>query len=420
MAHTIIDLLGLTLIVEEVPHTHSVSIGCFVAVGSGYEDQATSGASHFIEHLLFKGSQHYPSPKQIADQVEGVGGILDAYTDLESTVYYAKVATMHVARAIGVVADMLIRPLFLAQDIEKERRVIIEELRETIDTPSEYVGSILDLAMWGDQPLGRDIAGDEARLKKLKRPTLVRFWQSHYHRSNIIISVAGNITTATIIEQIRIAFAELPLGVRQPMVATTPAMPGPQLVVEPADIEQAHLALGLPGIALNDPDRRAMLVLDTILGGGMASRLVQHIREERGLAYTIGSERQEYHDAGKWLIYSSVDPEHLIECLAVIVAELHQLAEVGISSAELAQVKEQVKGGIFLSLEDTWAIAARNGSHQLRYRRIIPLEQVVAEVDAVTQADVHRLAQRLINTSLLHLAVIGPVADRIALEQVLR
>jgi predicted Zn-dependent peptidase len=419
MAHTIIDILGLTLIVEEVPHTRSVSIGCFVGVGSGYEDSATSGASHFIEHLLFKGSQHYPSPKQIADQVEGVGGILDAYTDLESTVYYAKVATMHVERAISVLADMLIRPRFLEQDIEKERRVIIEELRETIDTPSEYVGSILDLAMWGDQPLGRDIAGDEGRLKKLKRRTLIRFWQSHYHRSNIIISVAGNIATEVIAEHIRIAFAELPNGIRQPMIATTPPQPGPQLVVEAADIEQAHLALGLPGLSLTDPDRRAMLVLDTILGGGMGSRLVQHIREERGLAYTIGSERQEYHDAGKWLIYSSVDPEHLIECLEVVVAELFQLAEVGISSAELAQVKEQVKGGIFLSLEDTWAIAARNGSHQLRYGRIIPLEQVVAEVDAVTQEDVDRLAQRLIDRHQLHLAVIGPITDRTGLERVL-
>jgi predicted Zn-dependent peptidase len=419
LSHTTFDLNGITLLVETLPHTHSVSLGCFVAVGSGYESSATTGASHFIEHLLFKGSHKFPTPKQIAAAVEGVGGLLDAYTDFESTVYYAKVADIHVERAATLLGDMLTNPIIAAQDIEKERRVIIEELRETADAPSEYIQTVLDLAMWGDQPLGHDIAGNEARLATLDRAALVMYWKQHYHRQNLVISIAGNIQPETALALIQQAFAGIPTGEQQPLIATLPPKPGPQVVIEQADTEQANFVLGFPGIAKDDPDRRAMLVFDTIVGGGMASRLVQEIREERGLAYTIGSESQEYHDAGKWLIYGSVDPAKLSECLLAIMAELRRIRSEGITAEELAQVKEQVKGGILLSLEDTWSVAARNGTHQLLYGYVIPLEQVVAEVEAVTAADVHRVARRIVREEGLHLAVMGPISDRTGLEQLL-
>lgn len=413
----------LTLLVEELPHTRSVSLGCFVRVGSGHEEAALAGASHFIEHMLFKGSRGYPSPKQISDTVEGVGGLLDAYTDLESTVYYAKVADLHFDQAAALMGDMLTRPLFDPRDVEKERRVITEELRETLDTPSEQVHALLDQAMWGDQPLGRDVAGDLHSVAALRGDQLHAFWKRHYTRENLILSVAGNIQAERAAKLLGDAFRDLPGGAPYPAIMPGPHSRGPQLVLESDDSEQANFCLGLPGLAIDDPDRWAMLALDTILGGGMASRLVQAIREERGLAYSIGSSNREHLGAGKWLVYGSVDPERLHECIAAIMTELQAVRQSGITAAELAQVTEQVKGSLLISLEDTWSVASRNGSHQLYYGQVIPIEQVVAEVESVTLADVRRVAERVLREDALHLAVIGPIegeAERARLSALLR
>ncbi|KAB8143896.1 insulinase family protein [Chloroflexia bacterium SDU3-3] len=408
MHHTFTLSGGLQLLVEELPHTHSVSVGCFVGVGSGHERRPTCGISHFIEHLLFKGSQGYPTPKLISDAIEGVGGVIDAYTGFESTVYYAKVADIHFQVALDVLSDMIIRPRFDAVDIEKERRVILEELAETEDSPADLVHVLLDLAMWGDQPLGRDIAGDEESLHAITRDAIVAWWRETYNRANTIISIAGNIRAEQARDAVEAAFAALPEGVAPAFVASTPARPGPALLMQPDDSEQGNFALAMPGVALDDPDRRALLAFDTIVGNGMSSRLFQEIREELGLAYSIGSYSREHHDAGKWVIYGSVDPDKLGECLATIMRELRAVKQQGVTEAELRRVKEQVKGGILLSLEDTWSVASRNGSHQQRYGRVIPVEQVVAEVEAVTLEDVRRVGRRVLDSAALHLAVIGP------------
>lgn len=403
---------GLRILVEELPHTHSVSIGCFINVGSGHEQHELAGVSHFIEHMLFKGSQAYPTPKLISDAIEGVGGILDAYTSFESTVYYAKVAHIHFERALALLADIIQHPRFVQRDIEKERRVITEELHETADTPSDWVHTLLDAAMWGDQPLGRDIAGDEASVANLNPQAILDYWRQHYTQSSIVISLAGNIAADYATERVRQAFGNLPHGQAYAALESQPPQSGPALILQCDDSEQANFCLGFPGVAQNDPDRRALLVLDTVLGGGMSSRLVQEIREERGLAYSIGSFSREHHDSGKWVVFGSVEPSKLEECLHTILHELWRLKSEGITEAELAQVKEQVKGGILLSLEDSWSVAARNGSHMLRYGRVIPVEQVVAEVEAIQSEDVLRVARRMLRLEAMHLAVIGPYAEQ--------
>jgi predicted Zn-dependent peptidase len=403
---------GLRLLVEELPHTHSISLGCFVGVGSGHESHRISGISHFIEHMLFKGSERRPTPKLISDAIEGVGGILDAYTGFESTVYYAKVADIHFDRAVDVLADMLLRPRFDARDMEKERRVIFEELRQTEDTPSDLVHLLLDSAMWGDQPLGRDIAGDEESVGGLGREDVLAHWRTHYNRANVVIAIAGNIDAARAAAALEPALAELPAGGVPAFLASTPPRRGPTLILHPDDSEQSNFCVGFPGLAQGDRDRRALMVLDTVLGGSMSSRLFQEIREERGLAYSVGSYSREHHDAGKWVVYGSVEPDKLHECVATVLAELRRARREGITAEELQQVKEQVKGGILLSLEDTWSVASRNGSHMLRYGRVIPVEQVVAEVEAVTQADVLRVAERVLREDDMHLAVIGPHDER--------
>lgn len=420
MLHTFTLPGGLKLLVEELPHTHSVSIGCFVGVGSGHERRPICGVSHFIEHMLFKGSERYPTPKLISDTIEGVGGSIDAYTGFESTVYYAKVADIHFDRALDVLADMLIRPRFDPKDVEKERRVILEELAETEDSPSDLVHVLLDEAVWGDQPLGRDIAGDEQSVTAIRRDDLVQWWQQHYIRGNMVVSIAGNISAERALRAVALALSALPDGRPPSFVPSTPPQPGPSILLEHDDSEQGNFALGFPGLAFGDPDRRALMAFDTIIGSGMSSRLFQEIREELGLAYSIGSFSHEHHDAGKWTVYGSVDPTKLHQCIATIMRELRSVQAEGVSEEELRQVKEQVKGGILLSLEDTWSVASRNGSHQLRYGRVIPVEQVVAEVESITRDEILRVARRVLREDALHLAVIGPYESDKELGALLR
>ncbi|MEM8532584.1 MAG: pitrilysin family protein [Chloroflexota bacterium] len=408
MLHTHTFANGLRVLVEELPHTHSVSIGFFIGVGSEHETRPTCGISHFIEHMLFKGSTNYPSPKSISDAIEGVGGVLDAYTGVDSTVYYAKVADIHVERAINVLTDMVLRPRFDLQDIEKERRVIIEELRETEDTPSELIDVLLDAAMWGDQPLGRDVAGDYETVTAITHADLLAHWQTYYTRANTIVSIAGNITADQALQMIEHALTDMVEGTPSSHVPTQASHPGPKLSLHTDDSEQSYFSLGLPGIAYTDPRRRAMAVLDTIVGGGSSSRLFQEIREERGLAYTVGSFVREHHDTGKWIMYGSVKPEMLHESVATIIEQLRDIRRHGVTAAELQQVKEQVKGGMLLSLEDTWSVASRNGAHMLRYGRVLAVEQVVAEIEAVTHDDVLHVAQHALRNDALHLAIIGP------------
>ena len=419
MLHTYTLPGGLRLLVEELRHTHSVSLGCFVGAGAGHEQHEISGISHFIEHMLFKGSRRRPTPKLISDAIEGVGGILDAYTSFESTVYYAKVADIHFDRALDVLADMLLDPLFDPRDIEKERRVITEELRQTEDTPSDLVHLLLDGAMWGDQPLGRDIAGDEESVAAITRAQILDHWRRHYTLANTVISIAGNIDAPGAAAAIERALEGMPPGAPAVYLPSLPPRPGPALLLREDDSEQGNFCLGFPGIPQSDPDRRAMMVFDTVLGGGMSSRLFQEIREERGLAYSVGSYSREHHDTGKWVVYGSVEPDKLHECLATVMAELRAALTDGITEDELQRIKEQVKGGILLSLEDTWSVASRNGAHQLRYGRVIPVEQVVAEVEAVTREDVLRVARRVLREDALHLAVIGPYDDAEDLRELL-
>lgn len=399
---------GLRILVEELPHTHSVSIGCFMGVGARHESPHLSGVSHFIEHMCFKGTRRFPTARLISQAIEGVGGMLNAATSYESTVYWSKVANIHFDRALDVLTDMARASLFDPHELEKERRVIIEEIRGTQDTPSEWVHDLIHATLWGDQPLGRDIAGHVETVSALSRADLLNFWRAHYGVTNTVVSVAGNIQTEGVIAAVAAAFADYPTVQLQPPLPTASPRPGPHLALAPRETEQGNFCIGLPGLSYADPDRRALQVLDTILGGGMASRLFQELREERGLAYNVGSYHSEVADAGMLVIYGSVETETLHESVGATLAILRDILTGGVTEEEVNHVKEQVKGGILLSLEDTWAVASRNGSHQLRYGEVVPVERVVSEVEAVTVEDILRVARRIIRPDALHLAVIGP------------
>jgi predicted Zn-dependent peptidase len=398
---------GLRLLVEELPHTHSASIGCYVNVGARHEAADLSGVSHFIEHMVFKGTHSYPVARKISEAVEGVGGLLNASTSYESTVYYAKVAHIHFDRALSVLSELLRCPLFERRELEKERKVIIEELRGTQDVPGDWVHELLAADLWGKQPLGRDIAGSIESVSAIDHEELTRFFSRHYGVTNTVISVAGNVSAARVLEQVADVFADYAYAEPSAALPSRPALPGPQVRLVARDTEQGNFCIGLPGLAYTDPDRRALQVLDTVLGGGMISRLFQVLREDNGLAYNVGSYHSEYADAGMWVIYGSVEADMLRDSLAMTFDILRSVAQEGVSDEELALVKEQVKGGMLLSLEDTWAVAARNGAHLLRYETVVPVEQVVAEVEAVSAEDVVRVARRLIRSEQLHVAVVG-------------
>jgi predicted Zn-dependent peptidase len=408
MPYTKIDLPnGLRIITEEIPHTHSVSMGIFTKVGSRYEDARISGISHFLEHMFFKGTERRTS-KQISEAIEGIGGSLNASTSFDSTVYYSKVANIHFDRAVDTLSDMLLNSLFERKEIEKERRVIVEEINMSLDSPADWVHQLLDMALWGDQPLGRDIAGTAETVNAISRDDLLAFREQHYTYPNTVVSVAGNLPSEMMVEAWSRALERYGTGRRYDPQPTVAPQPGPRVVLLHKNTEQANFCLGLPGVSDRDPDRRALEVLNSVLGGGSISRLFQEIREERGLAYSVGSYTYEYNDAGKWVIYGGVELGKVHDALAAVLKELRMVRDEGITDAELQRVKEQYKGWLLLGLEDSGSIAARNGAHILRYDEVIPVEQIVAEIEAVTRDDVVRVARRLITPEALNLALIGP------------
>jgi len=419
MPHTAFELPnGLCIVTEEMHHTHSVSMGVYTKVGSRYEPASLSGVSHFLEHMFFKGTARR-NAKQISEAIEGVGGALNAYTSYDSTVYFAKVANIHVDRAVDTLSDMLLHSLFDAKEVEKERRVIVEEINMSLDQPSDWVHQLLDETLWGDQPLGRDIAGTSESVNGITREDLLAYRDQHYTFANTVISIAGNLPNTTMVEAWTRAIEGYGQGVRRQPQVTLPPLPGPRVRVMNKKTEQANFCLGLPAVSYSDPDRRPLQVLNSILGGSMSSRLFQEIREERGLAYSVYSDMAEYDDAGKWVIYAGVEVGKVKEAISAVLGELRKLRDEGITSEELQHVKEQNKGGMLLGLETTGAVASRNGSHILRYGKIIPVEQVVAEIEAVTQEDVLRVAQRLIKTEALNLSLIGPYKDQAAFRDLL-
>ena len=399
---------GLRIYTDEMPHTHSVSLGIFTNVGARYEDARLSGVSHFLEHMFFKGTQKRPTAKAISEAIEGVGGYLNASTSYDVTSYYCKVANIHTERGIDVLTDMLQGAIFEPKEIEKERGVIQEEIRQTFDVPASWVHQELDVIMWGDQPLGRDIAGTLETVGAFQRDDLLAYRNKHYTAGNTVISLAGNLDSTQIVDVLTHMFADYTTGEREQPISTTqmPDKLSIQVINKPT--EQTNFALGMKTFGFKDQDRWALSVLDSVLGGGMSSRLFQEIREERGLAYSIGSYTSEYDDAGKWVVYGGVETNKAESAIEAVMTEFRKLRDEGITDAELTRIKEQVKGGMLLGLEDTWSVANRNARHEIRYGEVIPVEQIVAWIEAVSHDDILRVAQRLIRPENLYLSVIGP------------
>ena len=410
---------GLRVITASMPYTRAICIAIFVGAGSRYEGIEEAGVSHFIEHLCFKGTQRRATSKEISEAIEGVGGMLNGGTDKEFTIYWCKVARPHFSLALDVMIDMLRHSKFDAQDMERERQIIIEELNESMDSPQQRVNMLIDEVVWPNQPLGRDVAGSKESVNRLSRGMLLEYLSHQYVPNNIVISVAGDISHEEVLSSISEALGDWTQGHPQPFYPAEDSQEEPRLRIEKRDTEQAHLCLAIRGLPLLHPDRFNLDLLNVILGEGMSSRLFLEIRERRGLAYDIHSYVDHFLDSGAVIIYAGVDPKHIDTAIEGILNELHLLTE-DISEAELYKAKELAKGRLLLRMEDSRSVAGWMGGQELLTGGIRTVDEVVSIIDAVTPQDLKRVAAELILTEKLNLAVVGPIAGEDRLHSLLK
>ncbi|MFI7302425.1 M16 family metallopeptidase [Micromonospora aurantiaca] len=403
---------GLRVLTEAIPAMRSVSFGIWVAVGSRDETGTQAGAAHFLEHLLFKGTNKR-SALEISAQIEAVGGETNAFTTKEYTCYYARVLDEDLPLAIDVMCDLVADSVLAPADVETERGVILEEIAMHDDEPGDEVHDLFARAVYGDHPLGRLISGTEETVTPMTRRQIQGFYRRRYTAPQIVIAAAGNLDHAAVVKLVRQALRGTPLD-------TDPASPAPHrsatpavrtkpatTLVEPKETEQAHVILGCPGIDRTDDRRFALGVLNNVLGGGMSSRLFQEIREQRGLAYSVYSYASQYADSGVFAVYAGCAPGKVDEVLDLTRAEMARVAAEGITEAELARGKGMSKGSFVLGLEDTGSRMSRLAKGELLYGNLMPVDDLLSRVDAVTLDDVNALAADLLGRPM-SLAVVGP------------
>ena len=410
---------GLRILMVPVSSFQSVSMGIFVAVGSRYEDEARAGVSHLIEHMLFKGTKKRPTARHIAEEIEGVGGVSNAYTGQETTAYYAKVAASQVLIAIDLLTDMVRNPLFKPQELAKERLIIGEEINMIYDIPDSWVNILLDQVLWPGHPLGQSVAGTHESLAAIGREGLVSFFKTCYHPQNVLIALGGSFEPDEIVAEISDRLGDWQTA-SKPSFEKAPAFQSePRSRIEDRPIEQGHFCLAMPGLPRTHPDRYTLSVMNTILGDGMSSRLFLTIREDKGLAYAVDSSVNFLQDAGTVVVYAGIDPARGREALEAILAELERLRDTPVPAEELRKAKEYLKGRLVLGLEDSFSRAAWVAYQALFMETIRSPEDVLNSFEAVTAADVQSLAQRIVDPSAFALAAVGPFGDGDALSELI-
>jgi predicted Zn-dependent peptidase len=398
---------GLTVVTERMPDTRSIAVGFWVGTGSRDEDPMVAGASHFLEHLLFKGTERRTA-RDIAESIDEVGGDSNAFTTKEYTAFYIRVLSEARAMAIDLLSDIMWAPAFRPDDVEAEREVIGEEILMHADEPADLVHELFAAALFPDHSLGRDVLGDEKTISAMGRDQIAAFHAHHYRPSNIVLSAAGHLDHDEIVASTERAFTGSAAGTQPARVA--PSQPGGARVVLSRPGEQAHLVVGVPALDRDDEDRYALAAVNHVLGGGMSSRLFQEIRERRGLAYSVYSYRASYQGAGALAIYVGTSPARAGEVLGLIEAELDRLIAGGISERELAMAKSHLLGSLALSLEDSGARMSRLGRSELVHGRVPPVEELEARLHELTMADVERVVARVLPGPRV-VAGVGPFTE---------
>jgi predicted Zn-dependent peptidase len=420
---------GLRVVTEFLPAVRSVALGIWVGVGSRDEDQAHAGATHYLEHLLFKGTRKRTA-LDITAEMEGVGGEINAFTTKEYTCYYARVLDVDLPLAIDVLSDMVTSSLIEPKDVDAERTVVLEEIAMNEDDPSDLAQEAFTARLFGDTPLGRPVLGTVDSINAITRDQIFEHYRAMYTPPHLVVTAAGNLDHDAVVAAVQAAFGPVlaDFGGARPAPPRlrdagglwdgygSAAGSGVTLLSRPT--EQANIVLGCEGLARTDERRFALSVLNAAFGGGMSSRLFQEVREKRGLAYSVSSFQSRNADTGIWGIYVGCKPAKADEVLSICAAETAKVVEGGLTDAELARGKGQVKGGIVLNLEDTSSRMMRLGEAELVYPSLVPVDEVLAAIDSVTHDDVRAIASEILTRPKV-LAVVGPFDDENAFSAAL-
>ena len=399
---------GLRVLTESMPAVRSASIGIWADVGSSLERREQRGISHVVEHMLFKGTQRR-SAREIAETMDGVGGSLNAFTDKETTCYYAKVIDRHVPLAMDVLSDMFLHSVFDPQELAKEQKVILEEIKMYDDSPDELIHDLFLQTMWSGSHLGEPTIGFVDTVNRVTPADLRAHMKRYYAPNSVIVAAAGNVEHERFVELVAECFAQF--KGTSPLLEPDAPQTTPSALVRQKDSEQAYVVLGSRGLDVRDERRFALAVLDTVLGGGMSSRLFQEIREKRGLVYTVYSFQAAYRAAGLFGIYAGTSPENVQPCIDVIAEQLAALRNVEINENELHLAKEHIKGNLTLSLESTSSRMIRLGRNEYALGRQVAPEEIEERIDAVTADDIVGLARELFAEDQLGLCILGPVDE---------
>ncbi len=400
---------GVRVVGEEIPTIRSVSIGVWIGTGSRYETLENNGISHFLEHMFFKGTRRY-SARELASVFDGIGGQVNAFTSKEYTCYYAKVLDEHFSLALDTLADMLFHSEFAPEEMEKEKKVVIEEIRMGEDEPDELVMDVLTENVYVGHPLGYTILGLEDNLRRFTQGDIYRYIGDRYSSHNIVVAIAGNISQAAAVAEVERLFAEADNRVKKDMHNVIAPVFQVQSSFRKKDTEQVHLVLATQGIPAGDPDLYPLILINNALGSSPSSRLFQEIREERGLAYSVFSFHSAYRDCGMFGVYAGTSPEQGGDVAALIRQTCADIAVHGLTEEELQKGKDQVKGSMMLSLESSSSRMSRLGKNELLLNREVTLDESLEKINQVTPEDITRVARKVLSQPFATAAV-GPVQE---------
>ena len=401
---------GLRIVSETVPHVQSVSVGLFVGVGSRDEGEPVRGISHFIEHMMFKGTRKRTA-RQIADEIESRGGHLNAFTDKESTCYHIRVLSEHTPLALDILTDMLRGSLFDTEEMEREKRVVLEEIKMYEDSPEDRIHEIFEQTLWSTHPLGKAIIGTDKTVSGLTRDDITEYIGTCYRPDRIVLSAAGNIPHEELVKLTTAALGDME-GKAPTRKQRKPKPTGKSKQVRKRDVEQVHFCLGTSAYSKKQKERYSLSILNNVLGGNMSSRLFQEIREKRGLAYAIGSYGRAYEDGGYFCVYGGTSPTTYEQVVELTHVEFEKVRKEGISDDELTKAKTQVRGALVLGLESMSARMNRYGDNILSYGRVVPLEEILSNYEAVSHESIAGVSAHVLDPAQLTLTAIGPFSAK--------
>ncbi len=412
---------GLRVITVPMPSFESATALVMVGAGSRYENKKNNGISHFLEHMAFKGTRTRPTFMDIAGLIDGIGGEFNAFTNKEYTGYYIKAAKNNIEICLDLLSDMIQNSLLDPGEIEKEKGVIIEEINLYEDTPMRKIGDIYERLLYGDTPLGWDIAGEKEIIRSITREDFMSYLQKYYSPSNMTVVLAGGIDVKKSEELVHKYFSNMRPFKAGKFLKIKESQKKPQMLIKNKKTEQAHLALGFRTIPIDSPEKYPLWVLSNILGGGMSSRLFSEVREKRGLAYYVRASSEQYMDAGSLTVNSGVDPKRAHEAVEVIISELKDLRDgkKPISKDELKKAKENIKGHVVLELEDSRSASIFYSTQDILEEKILNPDEVLKKIDKVTEAEVMKVAKKYITEKTLNLALIGDFTSKVKFEKLL-